>query len=405
MDFDFLQPLIKPADSTIVLLVMDGVGDLPGPDSDATALEAASTPHFDALLKDSICGLQVPVAPGITPGSGPGHLGLFGYDPTEYTVGRGVLSALGIDFDLQPSDVAARGNFCTIDEDGRVTDRRAGRISTELNEELCEVLREIELPGVDVFVETVKEHRLLLVLRGEGLSGAIDDTDPQEVGKAPLDPEPRTEEAARTAKLVRQFLTEARKKLRGRHPANMVLLRGFARQPDWPTFPEVFGLRAASIAAYPMYRGVSKLVGMDPLKAKDDLNEQIDMMEAHWNDYDFFYMHVKQIDSAGEDGDFDRKAELIEEVDAHLPDLIDLGPDVFFVTGDHSTPCRMKYHSWHPVPTLLWSEVCRPDPVGRNGETFGETACLGGGLGRRMPAIDLMPLALAHADRLEKFGA
>ena len=405
MDFSFLQPLTKPAESTIVLLVMDGLGDLPGPGGDATALEAASTPNFDALLKDSICGLQEPVGPGITPGSGPGHLGVFGYNPMKYTVGRGVLSALGIDFDLQPNDVAARGNFCTLDDSGRVTDRRAGRISTELNEELCAVLREIEVPGVEVFVETVKEHRLLLVLRGEGLSGDIDDTDPQEVGKAPLDPEPRSEDAAYTAKLVRQFLAEARKKLADRHPANMVLLRGFANQPDWPTYEDVFGLRAASIAAYPMYRGVSKLVGMDALKAKDDPAAQIQMMKEHWDDYDFFYMHVKRIDSAGEDGDFDRKVELIENVDQHLPDLLDLGPDVFFVTGDHSTPCAMKYHSWHPVPVLLWSEVCRPDPVGRDGETFGEAACLGGGLGRRMPAVDLMPLALAHADRLEKFGA
>lgn len=405
MDLSLIQSLNKPADSKIVLLVLDGVGGLPQTPDGQTELETAQTPHFDALLPDGICGLQEPVGPGITPGSGPGHLGLFGYDPTQYIVGRGVLSALGIDFDLQPNDVAARGNFCTIDADGLVTDRRAGRISTEKNRALCEVLRTIDVPGVEVFVETVKEHRLLLVLRGEELSGALEDTDPQEVGAAPLAPEARTEAAQPTADLVQQFLDQAREKLADHDPANMVLLRGFAKQPEWPRFPEVYGLRAAAIAAYPMYRGVAKLVGMDAFHSGDDFDEQLDLLERHWDDYDFFYVHFKQTDSAGEDGDFDRKVRLIEEVDAQLPRMLDLDPDVFMVTGDHSTPSTMKYHSWHPVPVLLASPMCRPDPVGRSGETFGETACLGGGLGRRMRAHELMPLALAHADRLEKFGA
>ena len=405
MDLSLIQSLQKPADSKIVLLVMDGVGGLPQTPDGQTELEAAETPNFDALLPGGVCGLQQPVASGITPGSGPGHLGLFGYDPTQYRVGRGVLSALGIDFDLHPNDVAARGNFCTIDADGLVTDRRAGRIPTHKNEELCEVLRTIEMPGVEVFVETVKEHRLLLVLRGEGLSGELDDTDPQEVGAAPLAPSARTAEAKPTADLVQQFLARAREKLAGHDPANMVLLRGFAQQPDWPHFPEVFGLKAAAIAAYPMYRGVAKLVGMDAFHSGDDFDEQLDLLAQHWDDYDFFYVHYKQTDSSGEDGDFDRKKRLIEEVDAHLPRVLDLDPDVLLVTGDHSTPSTMKYHSWHPVPVLLSSEACRPDPVGHAGETFGESACLGGGLGPRMMAHELIPLALAHAGRLDKFGA
>lgn len=405
MDHSFLQPLVKPTDTKIVLFVLDGVGGLPsGPDQE-TSLEAAHTPHLDDLLVDSICGLQQPVGPGITPGSGPGHLGLFGYDPIQYQVGRGVLSALGIDFDLQPQDVAARGNFCTLDDQGRVTDRRAGRISTEKNKELCALLREIDLPGVEVFVETVKEHRLLLVLRGDGLSGDLEDTDPQEVGTEPLSPKPHSSEAEKTVQLVEQFLEQARRELADHHPANMVLLRGFAKKPDWPLVRDVYGLRAAAIAAYPMYRGVSRLVGMDALDAGDDLEEQMDTLDAHWADYDFFYIHVKKTDSAGEDGDFEEKVAQIEKADTYLPRILDRNPDVLFITGDHSTPCRMKYHSWHPVPVLLWSEVCRPDPVGRSGETFGETACLGGGLGRRLPAVDLMPLALAHAGRLEKYGA
>ena len=401
MKLNFLQTLVEPNKSKIVLLVMDGLGGLPREPQGDTSLEAARTPNLDRLAAESICGLHQPVAPGITPGSGPSHLALFGYDPLEYEVGRGVLSALGIDFDLRPGDVAARGNYCTLDDDGRVADRRAGRIPTEKNRELSALLRDIELPGVEVFVRPVKEYRLLLVLRGEGLSGDLADTDPQDVGQKPLDPEPGSPGAEKTAGLVRQFLGQAREILADHHPANMVLLRGFSQLPDWPSFERAFGLRAAAIAGYPMYRGVAKLVGMDVLETGAEPEEEWGVLEQHWDDYDFFFLHVKRTDSAGEDGDFERKAALIEEVDALLPRLRRLGPDVLVVTGDHSTPAVMKYHSWHPVPVLLWSRYCRADRVDR----FGERACMAGGLGPRIPAVDLMPLALANARRLEKFGA
>jgi 2,3-bisphosphoglycerate-independent phosphoglycerate mutase len=401
MELDFIRQLIDPNDTKIVLLVLDGVGGLPMETEGLTALEAAETPNLDMLAARSICGLHQPVAAGITPGSGPGHLSLFGYDPIRYQVGRGVLSALGIGFDLTPRDVAARGNFCTLDDEGRVADRRAGRIPSEKNRELCELLRQIELPNVELFVETVKEYRLLLVLRGDGLSGQIADTDPQDVGERPLEPKPLGSEAEETAQLVQQFLDQARDILADRHPANFMLLRGFAQRPNWPSMEEVFGLRAAAIAAYPMYRGVAQLTGMEVLESGTEVEEEFDTLEANWDDFDFFFVHIKRIDSAGEDGDFDRKVALIEEADAMVPRLLDLGPDVVIVTGDHSTPAKMKYHSWHPVPALIWSETCRPDGVAR----FGERACMTGGLGPRFPATDLMPLALAHADRLEKFGA
>jgi 2,3-bisphosphoglycerate-independent phosphoglycerate mutase len=316
-------------------------------------------------------------------------------------VGRGVLSALGIDFDLKANDVAARGNFCTLDDDGRVADRRAGRIPTEKNDELCALLRRIALPGVEVFVETVKEYRLLLVLRGDGLSGALADTDPLEIGEKPLEPEPLSAEAERTAGLVKQFVDQAQRTLADHHPANMILLRGFSKRPDWPSFGEVFDLRAAAIAAYPMYRGVAKLIGMEALETGVDLAEEWGVLEDRWGDYDFFFLHAKPIDSAGEDGDFERKVRLIEEVDASMPRLLSLEPDVVLVTGDHSTPSLLKYHSWHPVPVLLWSKHCRAD----NTDRFGERACMIGGLGSRIPAKDLMPLALANAMRLRKFGA
>ena len=401
MDLDFLKTLIKPNDTKIVLIVIDGLGGLPREKNGITELETARTPNLDLLASESICGLQQPVNTGITPGSGPGHLALFGYNPVKYQVGRGILAAHGIGFDLRPGDVAARGNFCTIDENGRVTDRRAERISTEKNQELCELLRNIKIPGVEMFVETVKEHRLLLVLRGQGLSGKIIDTDPQEIGKKPLDPKPLSSEAARTVELVGQFLNQVKNVLSDQSPANMVLLRGFSEKPNWPIMKESFGLKSTAVAAYPMYRGLAKLLGMDLLETGKTIQEEFNTLEKNWDKFDFFFLHVKGSDSAGEDGDFDRKVKIIEELDNEISRLKGLNPDVLIVTGDHSTPAVMKFHSWHPVPILIYSKFCRPDNV----KSFGERACITGGLGPRFPAEDILPLALANAKRLEKFGA
>lgn len=401
MDLQLIETLKKSADSKILLLVLDGLGGAPTERSTLTALETARTPHLDGLAEAGICGLHDPVGPGITPGSGPAHLGVLGYDPLRYRVGRGVLAALGIGFDLRPGDVAARGNFCTVDEDGRVTDRRAGRISSELNRELCEELRGIGLEGAQVFVETVKEHRLLLVLRGEGLSQGIADTDPKVPGEKWRSPEPLSPDAEGTARLLRQFVEEAGRRLGGRAPANMLILRGFSSLPDWPTFPRVFGVRAACIAGYPMYRGLATLLGMEVLESGEAIEEKMAVLRKAWKDFDFFFVHVKATDSSGEDGDFERKVSTIEEVDRSLPGILELEPDVVVVTGDHSTPCALKSHSWHPVPVLLWSRRCRPDNV----RQFGERSCVAGALGPRIPAVNLMPIALANALRLSKFGA
>ncbi len=401
MDFEILKRLHVENESKVVLFIMDGLGGLPSGSEGKTELEAAHTPNLDALAAKGICGLHEPIGPGITPGSGPAHLSIFGYDPIQHQVGRGVLSALGIEFDLQEGDVAARGNFCTIDKNGLITDRRAGRIPTETNKKLCEKLRTIKVPGVEVFVEPVKEYRLLLVLRGTGLEGAIADTDPQQVGKEPLDPRAYDSASEKTAGLVKQFLEQAREVLANEKPANMLTLRGFASRPSWPTFPEVFGVRAAAIAGYPMYRGVAKLVGMDVLDTGSEVPEELDTLEKRWNDYDFFYFHVKKTDSSGEDGDYDKKVHIIEDVDKQIPRLLDLDPDVVVVTGDHSTPCAMQSHSWHPVPVLISGKNCRTDSV----TTFGERACMAGGLGPRIPGTALMPIAMGHAGRFEKFGA
>jgi len=400
MRLDVLSELTVSADSTIVLLVLDGVGGLPRKQGHETELEAADTPNFDALAEEAECGLQVPVGPGIIPGSGPGHLGLFGYDPLEYQVGRGVLSGLGIGFDLQDSDVAARGNFCTV-EDGIVTDRRAGRISTEVNEQLCEKLRTIEIPGVDVHVETVKEHRFLLVLRGDDLDGDISDTDPHATGKQPRRLEAGSPAAEPTARKVAQFVDRAREVLADESPANMVLLRGFSKRPDWPTVGDAYGLEAACIADYPMYRGVSRLVGMETLPTADSVEGKFERVGQRWEEFDFYFIHEKRTDSSGEDGDFDRKTRVIEEVDRQLPRLLDLEPDVLVVTGDHSTPAHLGRHSWHPVPVFMWGEDVRPDPC----DEFAEDCFRQGALGPQFPARDLMSLALANAGRLTKYGA
>lgn len=397
---DLMQKLQRAGDSKIVLLVADGLGGLPTTPGGKTELETANTPNFDALAKTGTLGLSTPVLPGITPGSGPGHLGLFGYDPLRYNIGRGVLEGLGIDFELGPNDVAIRGNYCTLDDDGNITDRRAGRIGSDIGEELCAKLDTIEIEGVEVFVKPVKEYRLVIVFRGAGLGGEINDTDPQRTGVPPLDPLARDDASAKTVEVAQEFLRQAREILKDDAPANFLTLRGIAKKPAIPTFEEVYGLRAAAVAVYPMYRGLARLVGMDVLDAGATLDTQMDCLEAAWNDYDFFFVHFKYTDSTGEDGNFDAKVARTEEVDTCVPRITALKPDVFIVTGDHSTPAKMRSHSWHPVPVLLSSDLCRPDAC----ESFGEDACLRGGLGQ-FEAKYLMPLALANAGRLEKYGA
>lgn len=381
---------------------MDGIGGLPNNENNQTELEAANSPHLDELAKDSICGLQIPVGNGITPGSGPGHLAVFGYDPIKYQVGRGVLAAGGINFELQDGDVAARGNFCTINDKAEVTDRRAGRISTEVNKRLCSLLREnINIDDVEVFVETVKEHRFLLVFRGKNLSGEIHDTDPQETGEKPFSAQAKEDNSKPTAELVNHFLDQAKEILKDEHPANMVLLRGFSQKPQWPNMSDCFKLKSAAIASYPMYRGVSKLIGMDVLETGETIESEFDTLKKHWNEYNFFYIHIKKTDSYGEDGNFEAKKKVIEEVDQFIPRLRELNPDVIMITGDHSTPSKLAFHSWHPVPVMIWSEYCRADQV----DKFTESDCIHGGLGPRFPAEDLLPILLANAKRLEKFGA
>jgi len=399
-NLDLMKEISTPFPTKIVLLVIDGLGGLPSQKTGKTELETANTPNLDQLANKGICGLIDPVSPGITPGSTPSHLALFGYDPVRFNIGRGVVEAMGIDFDLKPGDIAARGNFCTVDEVGLVTDRRAGRISTEKCAELCQLLDGLAIEGVKIFVCPVKEHRFITVFRGEGLAPEVSDSDPQQVGVVPRVVTALNPQADMMAAIANQFIAQAKTILVKHHPANMVLLRGFSRRPNLPTMPEVYKLKSAAIASYPMYRGLARLVGMQVLETGTSIKQEFATLKQNYNDYDFFFVHIKETDSAGEDGDFNRKVRIIAEVDSALPILLSLEPDVIVVTGDHSTPALLKGHSWHPVPILLYSQWCRPDRVGE----FSESACIFGGLGR-LPATQIMPLAMANALKLTKFGA
>jgi 2,3-bisphosphoglycerate-independent phosphoglycerate mutase len=397
------EDLVWEQGNRIVYLVLDGLGGIPNSDRGYTELQAAKTPNLDALAQESSCGLLEIIGPGISPGSGPGHLALFGYDPFKYRVGRGVLSALGIDFDLQPGDIAARANFATINQDGIVTDRRAGRIATDLNQRLTQKICDrvsLDFDGT-FFFQTVSEHRAVLVLRGDRLSGNLEDTDPQSTGIPANEPKPRSTDAERTAMLVRSFLQQVNDILADESPANMVLLRGFERYTPLPSLKKRFALDGVCIADYPMYRGVSCLVGMDVVPHPGGLEKRFKTLTSIYGDkYSFYFIHVKKTDSLGEDADFDSKVAMLEHVDQLVPQITELNPGVLVVTADHSTPAVMGRHSWHPVPVMLKAPFARVDDVSR----FDDYACAKGILGLR-PGTHLMGLALANAGRMKKYGA
>ena len=391
---------IRDSDAKIVLLVVDGLGGLPHPATGKSELETAQLPNLDALAKGGTCGLMSPLGAGFTPGSGPAHLALFGYDPWQNQIGRGALSALGLGLDFARGDVAVRLNFCTVDAAGRVCDRRAGRIPTGKGRQLCEVLKAIAVPGVEVQVAAEMEYRAGVVLRGAGLGDQVSDSDPQVTGVPPKSLTALAPGAERTVEAANAFLAQAAALLADEHPANMVLLRGFGRYPELVSMDEAYGLKALGIAGYPMYRGVAGAVGMDVEEVGWDLESEFALLESRYADYDFFYVHVKKTDSAGEDGDFDLKVRLLEELDTYIPRLLALQPEALVVTGDHSTPSVMCSHSWHPVPTVIASQWALADAA----DEFSERGCSAGCLGIA-PATSLMALALAHAHRLDKFGA
>ena len=401
MDYlELIKELSVASSTKIVLLVIDGLGGLPNPETGRAELQAARTPNLDELAAIGICGMADPVAPGITPGSGPGHLAVFGYDPIKYRIGRGALEATGIEVKLEQGDVAARGNFCTIDKSGIITDRRAGRISTEKCIELCNLLDGMSIDGIQVMVYPVREHRFVVVFRGEDLSSDVTESDPSRTGEKPLEIEPLSPAAGKLAGSANQFVEKAKAILAEHKPANMVLLRGFSGRPEIPTMQEIYKLNPLAIAIYPMYRGLARLIGMNAVPVGQTLEDEIATLKKEFSNYDFFFLHVKWTDSAGEDGDFGRKVKVLEQVDKAIPDIINLTPDVLVVTGDHSTPAVLRSHSWHPVPVLLYSKHCRSDKVDR----FSELELSTGGLGH-IQSTQIMPMAMANALKLTKFGA
>ncbi|MDR1383023.1 MAG: 2,3-bisphosphoglycerate-independent phosphoglycerate mutase [Planctomycetaceae bacterium] len=397
---ELIISLAEKNNNKIIMVVSDGIGGLPLTPGGKTELETANTPNLDALAKVGVQGLSQPILPGITPGSGPGHLGLFGYDPLQFIIGRGALEAAGIGFACGPKDVAVRCNFCTIGSDGKITDRRAGRIPTEESAEVVKLLRAVTISGVEVFVEPVKEHRFVVVFRGEGLGGNVADTDPQVTGALPLAPVAQDEESKKTAEIAKEFFNQAKTILANQPKANCLTMRGFAKRPTLPSYEELYGLKAAAIAVYPMYKGLASLVGMEVVGKPATLQEEVDLLEKNYNDYDFFFLHFKYTDSRGEDGDFDAKVKMVEELDKVMPRIAALKPACLVVTGDHSTPAKMASHSFHPVPTLIVSDLARTDAA----DAYGESQALLGGLGQ-FEAKYIMPLAMAHAGRLGKFGA
>ncbi len=399
IDVEELRDCYTNTPSKMVLLVADGLGGLAHPDTGKSELETAHTPNLDALAQKSACGLTTPVLPGVAPGSGPGHLALFGYDPLKHQLGRGALEALGIEVELAPGDVAARGNFCTVDGDGQLTDRRAGRIPTEFSAPICDRLDRIEIPGVQVDVFSVQDYRFVLRLRGEGLSADVTETDPQVIGAKALAVKPLKPKAQKTAELVNEFVKQAARLMSEEERANMLLLRGFAQMPSLPPMGEVYQLDPAAIAAYPMYRGLATVAGMNVIPTGKTFADEVDTLRANWAKHDFFFIHYKPADAAGEDGDFDRKVECLEELDPFIPEILALDPDVLMVAGDHATPAIMAAHSWHPVPFMLHSKLT----MGQGVPTFDEKACALGAIGN-IPATSVMVLGLSHAGKMTKFG-
>ncbi len=400
---EVLDTLIQKNDTKIVMVVLDGLGGLPI--NGTTEMEAANTPNLDSLARRSATGLHIPVAPGITPGSGPGHLGIFGYNPMDWQIGRGVLEALGLGMELKNTDVAMRCNYATM-KDGLIVDRRAGRIPTEQSKKLTELLQK-EIPQIDdvklIFAPGM-EHRFAVVFRfpDELPDGAdlVNDTDPQKEGKPPLEPVGKNESARKVAEVAKKLIARAQEILKDQERANYIMLRGIARVPAIPSFHDKFGLKALAIAVYPMYRGLARLIGMDTPVVQGDIAEEIDFLKKHYDRYDFFFMHIKKTDSYGEDGNFEAKAKKLEEFDRYLPEILSLKPDVLVITGDHSTPSLLKSHSWHPVPVLINS----PYVLGGLSSAFTERECAKGELGI-FSAYHILPLSLANAGRLKKFGA
>jgi 2,3-bisphosphoglycerate-independent phosphoglycerate mutase len=400
---EFIRDLVQKNNKKIFFIVLDGLGGIPF--DGKTELDMADKPHLDALARASACGLHIPVAMGITPGSGPGHLALFGYDPVEWQIGRGVLEALGLGIELRKTDVAIRVNYATV-ENGLIKDRRAGRIPTDQSRKITEKLQGKlqKIDDVEVILAPGMEHRFAAVLRfPEPLppgSASIKDTDPQKEGKEPDPVTPQTPQAGRVAQVVDKFIANVTDMLKHEPTANFILLRGIAQVPHIPHFEETYGLKSLCIAVYPMYRGLARLIGMDAPDLQGDVQDEIEFLKKHYHEYDFFFLHVKKIDSYGEDGNFKGKVSKIEEFDTFLPDILSLKPDVIIITGDHSTPAVLKSHSWHPVPVLLKS----PYVLGQTCQVFTERECIKGELGI-FPTVHLMSLALANAGRLKKFGA
>ncbi len=397
-----MDELLLSNDNKVIFLILDGLGDIPNPAFGLkTPLEAAKKPNMDDLAtKRGVLGRITPVDIGITPGSGPGHLSLFGYDPQVHEIGRGVLEVLGLNMDLKDGDLAARANFCTV-KNGLVTDRRAGRIPTSETERLCKLISsQVEkVEGCEVIIKPGKSHRFAVIFRGKNLTDKLSDADPHKDNKPFVYTSAKSPDAEFSARVVNGFIERVMDILKVEPVANGALLRGFSLKPDITPFTAKYRMKALAIATYPMYRGIAKVLGMDVRDEPANYDEAVAILKKNYSDYQFFFFHVKETDLAGEDGNFAEKVQAIENVDTFLPEIAGLDPHTLVITGDHSTPCPMKGHSWHPVPALIVTKTGETD-----GMVFHEKNCLAGSVGT-LYSKDLMSLALAHGGRLDKYGA
>lgn len=385
----------------MIMIILDGLGGLPI--NGKTELETAKTPNLDDLAFDSELGLTHPISIGVTPGSGPAHLSLFGYDPLKYTIGRGILEALGIGVKIGVKDLAIRGNFAT-QKNGVITDRRAGRIPTEKNIEIISYLKKRikKIDDIKITLFSGEEHRFVLILSGKDLSENVTDADPEEIGKPILYSKAQTKKSEKTAKILNKFIDKLTEELKDFYPVNTCLLRGIAKYPKIPPMSKLFKLKPAAIAVYPMYKGLAQLVGMDILNTNRSIRDEIETLEKNYNNYNFFFIHIKKTDSYGEDGNFKKKVKVIEEFDSLLPRILKLNLDTLVITGDHSTPSIIKSHSWHPNPFLIKAKYQRKNPEATT--KFSETACAKGVLGI-FNSIDILPLMMANSIKFKKYGA